>query len=322
MIHTKNCTQEEIKLDNSRIDHLDERGILDDGYYAFTRKELLHNLIMVYQSAFTSGKFGHAIRAIHLYGKEVGMFQKRKAYPLCTDDLTYPEIQNFMTSLVDSYPEDDAKMETQAVDDFKNASAGRFDFTAVSQGITPDDYDQEQARHSHQDSNHEKHDPVAAQAIDQFTAGTGDRCLQRPQRSEQSELSCCKSQVAQTGQIDKESGSTHPASNIFNSDGGVQHGQTVANDGHHNKHEIGYGVQDAAQQKSPKKFDFADKGGPQKSPKNGDENPENVVNSGNFSFGEANFQVKNVGHIIDHGIRQTVQENKSPHRWPKPGTFK
>lgn len=240
MIHTQNCTKEQTKKDKIRHDYYDERNLGEEGYYTLTRKELLHNLLMVYQSSFSDGKYNASLKALQLYGKEIGLFQKRKAYPLCFDDLTAPEIQEMMTGLSDMYPEDEAEMEIKAAEDFYKStkSTSGFDFPLVPEGITPDDADQEQSRHGDQYTDQEEDHPVTAQAVDQFSADAGKRGLQRPQGCKQGELCGGESQVTKSGQIDKEGCSTHPASDIFNSNGAVQHGQAVADNGHNNEHQV------------------------------------------------------------------------------------
>lgn len=305
MIHTQNCTKEQMERDFNRDEYYDERYVGEEGYYAMTRKEVLHNLLMVYQASLSSGKYNAAIKALQLYGKEVGLFRKRKAYPLCADDLTYPEIQELMTKLSDMYPEDEAKMETKAAQDFYKSteSTGGFDFSSVSEGVTPDNGDQEQTGQGNQDSDQEKGDPIPAQTVDQFTAETGKEGWHRPQGCKQSELGDCKAQVTKPGQIDEEGGSAHTAGDIFNRDGRIQHGQTVPDGGHHHEHQVGNRMQYTTQEKAPENLDFPNKGRPKKPTDNGGNDAEYIVNRGNFGFGEPNFKIEDIGHIVDHGVR-------------------
>lgn len=289
MTHTRNQTQESATQYHKTQDYLDERGVMEDGYYAFTRKELLHNLITVYQASMTNGKFNTAVRALHLYGKEIGLFRKRKAYPLCADDLTYPEIQELMTQLAEEYSEDEAAREQQAADAYRDESAGGFDFSSVTEGVPPDDTNQEQAGQCHQDSDQKESNPIAVQAVNQFPTDAGNGGLQRPQRSEQGELGGGKAQITQPSQIDEEGGGAHPACNIFNGDGGVQHGQAVSDKGNYNEHQIGNGVQNSTEEEPPKHLKFADDRSTKKSPNDGGDYTKDIIHRGDFSFREADL---------------------------------
>jgi len=120
MVHTNKCTKRQIEQDQLKNNYCDERYGEEDVHYALSRKELLHNLLMVYQASFTDGKYTASIKALQLYGKEIGLFEKRKAYPLRADDLTYPEIQEMMKNLSDMHLEDNAELEIKSTKDFMN----------------------------------------------------------------------------------------------------------------------------------------------------------------------------------------------------------